>query len=147
MKNLAAWFKQPTTINGLGVLAGVIAGIVVQLMAHQTSYSLAAGAAVAGILHLVLPDSTAGTAASKLTTDALELVRSLVHGGAGGMTMAPEVLMDILAVLQAFEPTATPVAVTNGKAALARLALRPSNFKGPVETKPSSVIVPEGVQV
>lgn len=101
---LPAILKQPSTITGLGTIAGVIAAFVAHMVSHDTTISLALGGMAFGIVHVVLPDNTgAASSVEQLVTDAATAVAQK------RLALAmPQLMADTMAVVKSFTPT--PVA-------------------------------------
>lgn len=97
--------KQPSTILGLGAIAGVVAAFVAHIVSHDTTVSLALGGLAFGVMHVVLPDNTgAPSSVEKLVTDAATAVAQQRLAQA-----MPQLMADTMALVKSFTPVAVPV--------------------------------------
>lgn len=113
--NFKAWIRQPTTVNGLAALIGLVSSLVAGILTHLLSHdpetvSYMAGAAglfAGGVVNLVLPDNSAAqSTAEKIVSDAVAAAasRHLVQ-------VLPSLVADGMAVVAAIgakPPAATP---------------------------------------
>lgn len=105
-QSIMAWLRQDTTINGIGLLAGTIAGAVTQVMTHQAELSASAGVVAAAAIHLIAPgNAREASTIEKLATD---MVQAAVQRKLAAAM--PGLIEDGAAVMQALKPANPPVA-------------------------------------
>lgn len=111
MAGFERWVRQPTTITGLGALAGTIVGAVALAIAGDTSTAVAAGSVTFALTHLVIDDNTAAAQLKLLVTDA---VQAASGGEAGLISAAPMLMRDGVGAIEAVTAAneKTPAAAT-----------------------------------
>lgn len=101
---LLALLKQPSTILGLGAIAGVGAAFVAHLVSHDMTVSLALGGLAFGVVHILLPDNTgAPSSVEQLVNDAATAVAQQRLAAA-----MPQLMADTIAVIKSFTPAPPP---------------------------------------
>ena len=109
LASIKAWLKQPSTIHGLGVAFGTVAGLVAQALTHDTTWSVAAGGSAYALMHVVLPDNSgAQSSIEKLVTDTVTAAAQKRLAEA-----LPSLVQEGLAVVSAFK---APTTVAGGGA-------------------------------
>lgn len=106
--NIAAILKQPSTIQGIGAVAGVMTVFASHLAQQDTTVTVALGGLVFGIVHILMPDNTgAPSSVEKLVTDAATAVAQK------RLALAmPQLLADTMAVVQSIQPAQTATVTT-----------------------------------
>lgn len=108
---MIALLKQPSTILGLGSIAGVVAAFLAHLVSQDMTLALAMGGLAFGVVHVVMPDNTgAPSSVEKLVTDAATAVAQQRLALA-----VPQLMADTMAVVKSFTPvvpTSASVTVT-----------------------------------
>lgn len=101
---MIALLKQPSTILGLGTIAGVVAAFLGHLVSHDLALPLALGGMAFGVVHVILPDNTgAPSSVETLVRDAATAVAQQ------RLALAmPQLMADTMAVVKSFQP-AVPV--------------------------------------
>lgn len=75
LASIKAWLMQPSTIHGLGVAVGTIAGLVAHAITHDATWSAAIGGSSYALMHVVLPDNSAAqSSVEKLVSDTVSAV-------------------------------------------------------------------------
>ena len=59
MSNVKAYLKQPTTINGVGAMFGVLVAVATSYMSGSVTAGAGVGVFVAGLVHVLMPDNSA----------------------------------------------------------------------------------------
>lgn len=103
--DIQAFIKQPSTILGLGTLAGTIGGIVAHILTHDTTVTAGVGAIAFAAVHVFMPDNSAApSAVEKLATDAITAIMQKRLAAA-----MPLLFADTVAVVDAFKTTSATV--------------------------------------
>ena len=106
MSAVQKWLRDPTTINGLGVAAGVIAGAVAHALSGSGGWALALGASATALLHVVMPSQ------SQFPTDVGVLVQDVARAAIEKRLAAqlPTLAEEGLRAIAALSPPAPPPA-------------------------------------
>lgn len=104
--NIQAILKQPSTILGLGTLAGTISAIVAHVLTHDTTVTAGIGGIAFAIVHMAMPDNSAApSAVEKLAVDTITAAMQQRLAAA-----LPALFTDAVGVVQAFQaPAVVPV--------------------------------------
>lgn len=74
-KQIVAWLRMPSTINGIGIAGGIVSGLVAHLLSHDMTASVAVGGAICSLVHLVMPDNSAAQSSiEKLGQDVITAI-------------------------------------------------------------------------
>ena len=106
--SIKAWLMQPSTVHGLGVAAGTIAGLVAHAITHDATWSAAIGGSAYALVHVAVPDNTgAQSSVEKLVSDTVTAVVQKRIADA-----IPLLFQDSMAVISSFKTTPAPTNVT-----------------------------------
>ena len=98
--DLDTWIRQPSTITGLGIAGGALAGALAHMATGNHMIDAAAATVVLVLTHLGIDDNSAvARAAGKVSADAVAAI--------GGASPLP-VVLDAAALVQAISAQAAP---------------------------------------
>jgi hypothetical protein len=70
--DIQRWVMSPSTINGIGSIVGLAAGLIAHIATHDTTAAAAAGVLTGAVVHLLMPDNTAAqNSIEKLVQDTI----------------------------------------------------------------------------